>query len=325
MHKTSTRLYIIRNFLALIIFISLFAGKCNRGERRILEEKARKGAVAERTKNLIKIIKGISYTEVSRKFDNGLSFSPVGYQLIPEWRISFPSLDSVNIYSPKKGKFLNAPVVFDHDSIFNVAWAWLKLKQLSKDSLKFMVLHVHDNVIQDEKTHVFMTFYSNDYIRNVLHTDTTALWKPTRKDTLYIKAKTLIANKMADSAFGGTDPPSLISKSKLVIVKKEAVPDAVDGGASYDAYLSPTFHVVIHKAYDDFAYSFTAWIDENGHLIFRKSAQLMMPEYAKSTEETMRAITDGYLKLYLNIKPGKTLGIPHATLVFLNVEGSKKE
>ncbi len=244
---------------------------------------------------------------------------------MPEWRISFPSVDSVNIYSPRERRFLNAPVVFDHDSIFNVAWAWLKLKQLSRDSLKFMVLHVHNNVIQDEKTHVFMTFYANDYIKNVLHTDTTALWKPSRKDTLYIEAKTLLANKINDSAFAGTEPPRLVSKNKLVTVKKESVPDAVDGGASYDAYLSPTFHIVIHKAYDDFAYNFTAWVDEKGRLIFRKSAQLMMPEFAKSTEETMKAITDGYLKLYLTIKPGKTLGIPHTTLVFLNVEGSKTE
>jgi hypothetical protein len=325
MYKKSSRLYIIRNFLAVVIFISLFAGKCNRGERRILEEKARKEAVAARTKNLINIIKGIKYTEVSRKFDNGLSFSPVGYQLVPEWRMSFPSLDSVNIYSPREKRFLNAPVVFDHDSIFNVAWAWLKLKQLSRDSLKFMVLHVHNNIIQEEKTHVFMTFYSNDYIKNVLHTDTANLWKPSHKDTLYIKAKAELANKIADSAFAGTEPPSLVSKNKLVIVKKEAVPDAVEGGASYDAYLSPTFHIVIHHAYDDFAYTYTCFVDEKGNLTFRKSGQGMYPEFKEATLTAMKGITDGYLKLYLTIKPGKTLGIPHTSIVFLNVEGSKSE
>src|ERR1700709_1506802 len=196
MNNISTLVKIQCNFIALIIFISLFAGKCNRGLRAIEAEKEE--AVAERTKSLIGIIQGISYTEVSRKFDNGLSFSPVGYQLVPEWRISFPTVDSVNIYSPQKKRFLNAPVVFDHDSIFNVAWAWLRLKQLSKDSLKFVVLHVHDNVIQDEKTHVFMTFYSNNYIKNVLHADTTALWKPSRKDTAYIEAKTAKANTILD-------------------------------------------------------------------------------------------------------------------------------
>jgi hypothetical protein len=316
--------YIQRTFFFLIIFILLFAGRCNRGLRIIQDEKAKKEAEGKRTKNLIETIRGIKYTEVSRKFDNGLSFSPVGYQLTPEWRISFPSVDSVNIYSPRKGKFLNAPVVFDHDSVFNVAWAWLKLKYLKKDSIQFMVLHVSDNIIQDEKVHVFMTFYSNNYIKNVLHADTANIWKPSRKDTLYIKAKTLLANKIPDSAFAGTEPVELKSKSKLVTVKKEAVPDEIDGGKSYDAYLSPTYDVVIHKAYEDFSYSFTAWVDERGNLTFRKSLNFVMPEFKESTITTLKGITDGYLKLYLQVKPGKTLGIPHNSIIFLNVEGHKK-
>ena len=322
--NTSALRFIQRNIFVLFIFILLFAGKCNRGLRSVQKENARKEAVAIRTKNLIKTILGIKYTEVRRQFDNGLSFSPVGYQLIPEWRISFPSVDSVNIYSPIKNKFLNAPVVFDHDSIFNVAWAWLKLKHLSKDSLRFEVLHVSDNVIHDEKVHVYMTFYSNKYIKEVLHSDTAALWKPSRKDTLYIQAKILQASKVPDSAFAGTQPPELVSKSKLVIVKKEAVPDALDGGKSYDAYLSPTYNITIRKAYDDFSYTFTAFVDEKGNIIFRKSGQLMMPEFKASTIAAMKGITDSYLKLYLDVKPGKTLGIPHATLIFLNVEGTRQ-
>ncbi|HEY2581123.1 MAG TPA: hypothetical protein VGI43_04935 [Mucilaginibacter sp.] len=319
--------YVQRSSLILLVFILLFAGKCNRGYRAIVEENARKAAVAARTKNLIATIKGIKYTEVSRKFDNGLSFSPIGYQLVPEWRISFPSIDSVNIYSPKKGKFLNAPVVFDHDSIFNVAWAWLRLKQLTKDSLKFMVLHVKDNVILDEKVHVFMTFYSNSYISSILHSDTTRLWRPSRKDSLFIKAKISLANRLPDSAFSGTEPVVLTSKSKLVSVKKEAPAEAVDGGKSYDAYLSPTYNIVINKAYDNFSYSFTAWVDDKGNITFRKSIIFLgfaSAEYRKSYQATLKAITDGYLKLYLDIKPGKTLGIPHSSIIFLNVQGYKK-
>jgi len=38
----------------------------------------------------------------------------------------------------------------------------------------------------------------------------------------------------------------------------------------------------------------------------------------------MKGITDSYLKLYLNVTPGKTLGIPHNTIVILNVTGIKK-
>src|ERR1700743_490309 len=96
-------------YLLLIIF-SVLSTSCNRRDKaaRIRkEEEAQKAAAAARAKKLIENIKGIHYTEVKRTFDNGLSFSPVGYQLVPEWRISFPSSDSVNIYSPKKKKFMN--------------------------------------------------------------------------------------------------------------------------------------------------------------------------------------------------------------------------
>ncbi|HWZ02506.1 MAG TPA: hypothetical protein VNX40_02785 [Mucilaginibacter sp.] len=324
MQRTSAAPHLLRNISIVLIFITLFAGTCNRGLKKIQEEKARKEAEAIHTKNLLKAIRGIPYTEVKRTFDNGMSFSPVGFQLVPEWRITFPSMDSVTIFSPKKNRFLNAPVVFDHDSIFNVAWAWLKLRYIKKDSMQFMVLHVHDNIIMDEKVHVFMTFYTNDYIKNVLHSDTLKLWRPTRRDTDYIKAKTLIAAKIADSAFAGVDPPVLRSKSKIVTVTKEAVPDEVDGGKSYDAYLSPTYDIVIHHAYDDFSYVYTGFVDDKGNLTFRKSGQVMYPEFKEATIGAMKGITDGYLKLYLDVTPAKTLGIPHTSIIFLNVTGYKK-
>jgi hypothetical protein len=325
MNKAAAFKGIYYNLIALLIFISLFAGRCNRGVRAIEDEKIRKEAVALRTKNLIKTIQGIKYTEVRRLFDNGLSFSPVGFQLTPEWRISFPTVDSVNIFSPKKNHFLNAPVVFDHDSIFNVAWAWLRLKHLSKDSLKFEVLHVTNNVIDDEKVHVYMTFYSNNYILNVLHKDTNNIWKPSKKDTAYIMAKTLKANANAEDAFSGTDPVKLTPKSPLIKVVKETVPENdPDGGKSYDGYLLPTFDITINKAYDNFNYLFSVFVNERGELIFRKSNQLIMPEFKESTIATMKGITDGYLKLYLNVKAGKTLGIPHTSIILLNVTGYKK-
>jgi len=325
MRLSSARLPFLRSLIVLFAFTLLFAGKCNRGYRKIVEENEKKAAEAAYTKGLLKKIRGIKYTEVKRTFDNGLSFSPVGYQLTPEWRISFPSIDSVNIYSPQKGKFLNAPVVFDHDSIFNVAWAWLKLKYIKKDSIQFMVLHVTDRVINDEKVHVFMTFYTNDYIKNVLHADTNKLRAPSRKDTLYIKAKSATANKILDSAFAGTEPPVLRSKSALVGVKKETVPpDDPNGGKIYDEYLSPTYDVVIHHAYDDFSYSYTAFVDERGIITFRKSTTYISPEFRKSYTDAMKGITDGYLKLYLDVTPAKTLGIPHTSIIFLNVTGYKK-
>lgn len=287
-------------------------------------ENKRKAEVSK-AKGLIKSMQGIHYTEVKRTFDNGLSFSPVGYQLTPEWRISFPSVDSVNIYSPKMKKFLNTPVMFDHDSIYNVAWAWLKLKYIKKDSIQFMVLHVDGRVIKEEKTHVFMTFYTNDYIKNVLHSDTNRLWRPSSRDTAYIKAKTILARKVPDSAFAGTQPAILKPKSPLITVKKDVTPpDDVNGGMTYDDYLSPTFNIKIRHAYQDFTYSYTAYVDEKGTITFRKSTVPLFKEFATSYVTAMKGITDSYLKLYLDVTPGKTLGIPHNSIIFLNVTGTKK-
>lgn len=318
-----------KNLSVLLIVIAAFMCSCNRlnkvkDEREA--EAAKKQAEATRTKNLIKKIQGIHFTEVRRAFDNGISFSPVGYQLIPEWRISFPSLDSVTIYSPKKHRFLNAPVVFDHDSIFNVAWAWLKLRYIKKDSMQFMVLHVDGRVIIEEKTHVFMTFYTNDYIKNVLHSDTGKLWKPNNKDSAYIKAKALQANTIRDSAFAGTEPPVMKAKSPLISVKKEITPaDDVNGGQLYDNYLSPTYDLVIHHAYTDFSYSYTAFVDQNGVITFRKSQIPLSAEFAESWTAAMKGITDGYLKLYLKVTPAKTLGIAHNSIIFLNAVGYKNK
>jgi hypothetical protein len=206
-----------------------------------------------------------------------------------------------------------------------VAWAWLKLQYLNKDSLKFMVLHVTNNIIDNEKVHVYMTFYSNDYIKNVLHSDTTKLWRPSRKDTLYIKAKSELANRIPDSSYAGTEPASLKSKSPLVTVAKEDAEKSQDDDAkSYDNYLLPTYDIVINKAYDDFGYLYSAFVTEKGELIFRKANQLMMPEFKDATITAMKGITDGYLKLYLDVKPGKTLGISHSSIILLNVVGHKK-
>jgi len=309
----------------LLTAFLLFITSCKQHvpERVRFEKKRKEDAI--KAKALLKSIQGIRYTEVKRTFDNGLSFSAVGYQLVPEWRISFPSTDSVNIYSPRKKRFLNTPVIFDHDSVYNVAWAWLKLKYIKKDSIQFMVLHVHDNVIQEEKTHVYMTFYTNDYIKNVLHADTANMLKPSRRDTAYIKAKILKAQNTLDSAFAGTEPAVLKARSPLISIKKEVTPeDDVDGGMSFDDYLSPTYNITIQKAYDNFTYMYTAYVDEKGTLIFRKSIQAMYPEFREATISAMKGITDGYLKLYIDVKPAKTLGIPHTSIIILNVTGVKK-
>jgi hypothetical protein len=170
-----------------------------------------------------------------------------------------------------------------------------------------------------------MSFYSNRYLSEVLHRDTVIRYMPTAKDTAYIKAKVLKANSILDSAFSATDPALLKSRSPLLSIVKETVPyDDLDGGKSYDEYLLPTYNILIHKAYQNFNYLFSAYVDETGKLIFRKSNQFMYPEFKESTTAAMKGITDGYLKLYLTVKPGSTLGMPHNSIILLNVTGSKK-
>ena len=309
--------------LFFLVLLFLTATSCH---RKIPVEEFRKH-IALQTQNaklLLKSIKGIRYTEVKRVFDNGISFSPDGYQLIPSWRMSFPSTDSVYVFNATRNIFNNAPLIFDHDSIFNVAWAYLRLKKLTKDSLKFEVLKVEYRIIIDQKTNVFMTFYSDKYIHDVLHTDTNQLRRPTHKDTLYIKTRTAEARNNPDTAFAATRPVVFKSKSPLLTVNKEETdPDELSGIITEDSYLSPEYNITIHKAYDNFSYLFTAWVDEKGNLMFRKSVVPMMPEFQESMLAAMKGIVNGYLKLYLKTTPGETLGIPHTSIVILHVRGIK--
>ena len=308
-------------FVLVLLFLTITA--CH---RKIPVEEFRKH-IAVQTQNaklLLKSIKGIRYTEVKRVFDNGVSFSPQGYQLIPSWRMSFPSADSVYIFNSTRNIFNNAPLIFDHDSIFNVAWAYLRLQKLSKDSLKFEVLKVEDRVIIDQSTNVFMTFYADKYIHDVLHTDTNKLRRPTHRDTLYIKNRSAEARSNPDTAFAATRPVVFKSKSPLLTVTKEEIaPDELTDVISEDQYLSPEYNITIKKTYDNFSYLFTAWVDEKGNLMFRKSLVPMVPEFREAILAAMKGIVNGYLKLYLKAIPGETLGITHASVVILHVKGIK--
>lgn len=291
------------------------------------EEKAREDLAqeAKKAKLLLKSIKGIRFTEVKRAFDNGLSFNQDGYRLKPSWRLSFSSPETVHIFNPDSNFFIDAPVKFDHDSIFNIAWAWLKLKSLNKDSLKFQVLKVEDRLIVDQKPNVFITLYADRFISDQLHSDTVKLWRPTRKDTLYIKHKAMQANMNLDSAFAASQPVVLESKRPTVVsIKKKEVNNRLyDEMTADDQYLSPEYYITIKNAYANFSYCFSIWVDEHGKLIFRKSMIFSYPEFKKAAINEMKGIVDGYLTHFVNAIPGKTLGFTHSSIVILNVKGIK--
>ncbi len=74
-----------------------------------------------------------------------------------------------------------------------------------------------------------MTFYSKDYLKEH-KLDPTVLGKATRADTLFIQKKSVIANKIPDSAFSARQPVQLESRSPLlrVSVARCAVTDALN-------------------------------------------------------------------------------------------------
>lgn len=281
------------------------------------QSKAGKAAKPQPT---FKSVWGVGYTEARRTLASGLSFSDQGYQLIPSWRLSFPSDDSVTIYNPDRKLFVNAPVIFDHDSVFNVAWAYLRLKKLSRDSIIFQILKVDDKVIENDKSVVYMVLYANDYIKNVLHKDPLNLTYTTRLDTDFIRNRALLARKDSTKAFSATQPAELSSKSPLLTVRRlyispeERLVDEPD-------YMLPQFSIVIHKAYERFNYGFNALIDERGGIHFVSNVVPLDSIFLNRYNKAIKGIINGYLKAYLKVKPGRTLGIPHSSRAVINVMG----
>lgn len=262
------------------------------------------------------------FTEVRRAFSSGYSFADNGYQIEPNWKLAFTSDTTVNIWNPKRKVFVDDPVTFDHDSVFNVAWAWLRLKKLTKDSIQFQVLQVRNKVIENDKSVVFMTLYADDYIRNVLHRDPAGMQQFSPADTAFIQKKSAAANADLNKAFSARQAVQLVPVSKLIAVERvpadttELQPDMppID-------YMLPEFNITINKAYEDFHYAFSAWVDAGGHIIFRKSVDSIESEFQASYLKAMKGIVDGYLKAYLKVTPGSTLGIPHSSIIILNVTG----
>src|ERR1700748_2306407 len=167
--------------LLAIVFITAFSTSCNR-----------KGThTTDKTPISFKPIANIAFTEVRRTLKSGLSFDDNGFQTEPGYKITFLTNDSASVYSPDKKAFINFYVFMEQDSIFNVARSYFKMQFMSKDSLKFQVLEVEGDTLHTRRSLVYMTFYSNNYIK-AHHLDIADLSKPTRADTLYIQQKSAI-------------------------------------------------------------------------------------------------------------------------------------
>ncbi len=280
----------------------------------------------DKSKISFKSVEGITFIEVSRKQNNGLSFNEYGFRLVPDWKLQFVSDDSAALYSPVKNQFFNFPLALGTDSVFNIAHAFLKMKKMSKDSLIFALLEAEGDSINLHKSRVTMKLYAEDFIKNKLHTDASALQRASKQDTAFIR--NLVSNANADikKAFAASQPVQLISKNPNVAVDKvKAKPSLLDNKYSTDDdYLNPVYNIVIHKAYQDFNYSFEATVDSAGVWHYNKPllGTFLGDEAAeKNYIKVSTAIMNTYLKLFLTTVPGQTLGMKHASTISVNVRG----
>lgn len=276
----------------------------------------------------LKHLQNIRYTEVKRYFASGYSITDKGYMLEPNWRLSFVSEDSANIYNPKRKMFVNTPLILDHDSVFNIAWAYLRLKKASKDSINFQVLRVSGKVIDNENSDVYMTLYADDYIKNVLHRDPLTMQTASRKDTLLVKKLTEQARKNPAKAFAARQVAQITSKTPMVKVVKIINDDRSENEKqTTDSppidYLSPEYQITVKKAYDDFNYYFTIYVDERGQMTYAKYMIPLDSPFSETYPAIVKKLMEGYMKAYLKVTPGTTLGIPHTSEVIIRLMGKK--
>lgn len=267
---------------------------------------------------------GIRYSEVHRRFGNGLSFHETGFQLQPEWELYFSAEDSVKIFSPERQQFMPYRIFHSHKALFHFARDWFRVRHISKDSLILQAMVLESRVVKEDLSNIYMTLYSKDYIEKVLKTTAEELRRPSREDSLFIKYRAIQANSDPDSAFAARNPVVLKSKSKLLKVEK--VQPTADPYLGYisrsEEYLYPEYKIQIDKAYQDFQYSFQVVVDHNGKMIFKDFLVAVMPEFLESKTRVVKGIIDVYLRNLLEVTPGNTLGFPHSSVINLNVKGT---
>ena len=310
------KLNIITFGLTLLLINATIIVGCNNNPR-IVKHNGEKDLIS------FKSIEGISYTEVNRRQKNGLSFNEYGYQLEPQWKINFVSDDSVSIYSLNKKRFFNFPLSRGYDSVFNTIRTWLKVKKMSKDSLVLEMLKAQNDTVDITGAGVYMTFYADNYVKNVLRSDTTILRRVSRKDSLFIKSLVIKANTDIKKAFAARQPVAFISKSPSIKVEKwKAEGGLLNNFDTSDDYFDPTYNITINKAHTNFYYSFSVYVDDKGQMHYGEPLIAFTGEsFRENYIHESQAVVDSYLKYYLQVIPGKTLNMPHTSLINIHVEG----
>ncbi|MFC3561271.1 hypothetical protein [Pedobacter jamesrossensis] len=302
----------IKNFCYLLFLLTLFSA-CESGNKSI-NPKLRDFRFEP--------VKGIRYTEVRRRFSNGLSFNAEGFMQKPSWIIEVVKEDTMSAWSPQKNRMQKFYLQFDHGNLYNFAEEWFKVKHISRDSLVFQRVQVNNKIIaQDFRSDVNMTFYAQNYIKNKLKAVAEQLQKPTKADTAFIRKRSAEVNTSSDSSFAATEPVTFIPKSKIVTVKKFEQPgDKLSGRTVSYNYMFPEYRIEINRAYRDFVYQFTAIVDFNGN-IHVKSLNGILPEDMEQKIKVVQGIADIYIRNLFTIKAGTTLGIPHNSQISVGVVG----
>ncbi len=271
-------------------------------------------------------LKGIRYTEVKRRFSNGLSFDTLGFQQEPSWILEFYSNDTILAYSPQKKIMQGFHLLYDHGDVYNFAKEWFRFKKVSKDSLLLQRLQVtNKEIAKDIRSDVNITYYADAYIKNKLHTTAEKLQRPSAADSLFIQKRIERSNRNPDnidSAFAGRQPVTLTPLSPSITVEKLSSVDVLNGKTEAYDYLYPRYKVVIQNAYKDFAYEFTVIVDAKGGMHLGKFWG-EIPEYHEVRKKVLKGIIDIYLLHLLKIKPGSTLNMPHSCEITLLVTGRK--
>ena len=303
-----------RIVLALLFSISLYAcsGTANNN-------------TTTPTELTFKDVAGTRYYEVKRRFSNGLSFNKDGFMLAPTWIIEYKHPDTMLAYSPEKRGMEAFYLQFDHGKIYNFAREFFRVKVIAKDSLILQRLQVESRVVAlGEVSYVYCTYYTKNYIENVLKTTVGELQRPSPADTAFIKKlseKTYKHPANPDTAFAATEIVELKPNSKNISVKLIGYADSGSHRKSY-AYMYPEYRVEINKSYKDFRYRFSVVVDVKGKMYVNR-VEGVLPEDMPHRKKLIQGIADVYLQNLLYIKPGTTLGIPHSSEITISLVGNK--
>lgn len=309
----------LNHFLPVALICSLFLFACNNGSKQAKTD--------SQTEELgFRDVNGIRFYEVKRRFKNGLSFNKIGFQQEPTWIIQFKAPDTMLAYSPEKQGMEAFYLQFDHGKVYNFAREFFRAIVISKDSLVLQRLQVDGRIIagdDDERSDVFCTYYTRDYIENKLHTTVGELQRPTKADTLFIKdlaAKSAKDPANPEIAFAARQPVAFKPRGPYVTAEKISNVDPLHGRTAAFDYIYPEYRLVIEKSYKAFAYRFSVVVDPKGKMTVNRIEGVMKQDL-EPRKRLIQGILDVYVRNLYQITPGTTLGIPHSSEITLNLVG----